>query len=91
MADQIWNLRILEQQVADMRSPVRCNRCRGVYDLGKVEVTARYTDCSVWRTPCCGQTVDDRGETGWTLRKDYERIDRNNLYQLDVYGGYRYG
>lgn len=64
--------------IANMFQPVRCNRCyRGVYDLGKVEVTARYADCSVWKTPCCGQVVDDRGETGWTLRSDYERIDKS--------------
>ena len=43
-----------------MRSPVRCRWCGGVYDLGKVTVTARYTDCSMWKAPCCGVTADDR-------------------------------
>ena len=57
-----------------MTSPVRCTYCRGVYDLGTVTVTARYTDCSMWRSPCCGQLVDDRGETGWKSRSDYVRI-----------------
>ena len=42
-----------------MSFPVRC-RCGHVYDLGKVEVTARYTDCSMWRTPCCKVLADDR-------------------------------
>lgn len=57
------------------RDPVRCRRCRrGVYDLSTVEVTARYADCSVWNAPCCGAQVDDRGDTGWTGRKDYDRI-----------------
>lgn len=65
-------------QIANMHQPVRCNRCRGVYDLGTVTVTARYADCSVWRTPCCDQSVDDRGHTGWTSRKDYEYIDKAN-------------
>lgn len=80
-----------------MNSPVRCNRChRGVYDLGMVEVTARYADCSVWRTPCCNQTVDDRGQTGWTTRKDYEVMTQQEYAdhvagrpRLDIYGRYR--
>lgn len=76
--------------ISDMFQPVRCRRCGGVYDLGKVEVTARYLDCSVWKTPCCHQTVDDRGETGWTLRKDYERIDKNAADAFDVYGNLRW-
>lgn len=66
--------------VEGMTFPVRCNRCHdGVYDLGQVEVTARYADCSVWKTPCCGSVVDDRGETGWTSRADYVRLDRNGF------------
>lgn len=59
-----------------MGQPVRCVHCGGIYDLTVVTVEARYTDCSVWKTPCCGRTVDDRGETGWKLRGDYERIER---------------
>ena len=60
-----------------MTSPVRCRYCRRIYDLGKVEVTARYTDCSVWKAPCCGVTVDDRGDTGWKSFKDYEHVGRS--------------
>lgn len=63
--------------IADMFSPVRCAFCNRVYDLGKVEVTARYVDCSMWKTPCCGVTADDRGETGWKSRKDYYPIDKS--------------
>jgi len=33
--------------VGKMSSPVRCTHCQKVYDLGKAEVTARYTDCSI--------------------------------------------
>jgi hypothetical protein len=65
------------RQVADMHQPVRCTHCGGVYDLGTVTVTARYTDCSMWKSPCCDLTVDDRGETGWKSRGDYTRIDKN--------------
>jgi hypothetical protein len=57
-----------------MHQPARCTWCGGVYDLGTVEVTARYTDCSVWKAPCCGTVVDDRGETGWKSRSDYTRL-----------------
>jgi hypothetical protein len=50
--------------VTGMSFPVRCTRCGHVYDLGKVTVTGRYTDCSVWKCPGCGITVDDR-PVGW--------------------------
>ena len=64
------------ERIADMFQPVRCAGCGGVYDLGKVEVTARYVDCSVWKAPCCGRVSDDRGETGWKSFHDYYRIDK---------------
>lgn len=65
-----------EQLTEGMHFPVRCTWCGGVYDVGAVEVTARYTDCSMWKAPCCGRQVDDRGDTGWKSRKDYERIPK---------------
>lgn len=69
-------IRVHELAVIDgMSQPARCSHCRGFYDLGSVTVTARYTDCSVWKAPCCGVTVDDRGETGWKSRSDYTRIE----------------
>ena len=58
----------------DMHQPARCAFCGRVYDLGTVTVTARYVDCSVWKTPCCNRTADDRGETGWKSRSDYTRL-----------------
>ncbi len=76
-------------EITSMTSPVRCNRCRsGIYDLAAVEVTARYADCSMWKAPCCGAVVDDRGDTGWKSFKDYERIDPNNPHphRVDIYG-----
>jgi hypothetical protein len=39
---------------------VQCARCGGIYDLGGVETVARYADCTVFKAPCCGATVDDR-------------------------------
>lgn len=69
-------LRWPQHDVAGMTLPVRCTHCAGVYDLGTVTVTARYTDCSMWKSPCCGRTVDDRGDTGWKSRKDYEYLSR---------------
>ena len=67
----------IQDQIQDMASPVRCAFCSRIYDLGAVTVTARYVDCSVWKTPCCGITADDRGETGWKSRKDYYPIDKS--------------
>ena len=64
-------------QVAGMSQPCRCTHCNRVYDLGTVTVVQRYTDCSVWQCPGCKLQVDDRGETGWTTRRDYVRLDRN--------------
>jgi hypothetical protein len=60
--------------VSGMTSPVRC-ACGQVYDLGKVEVTARYLDCSVWKAPCCGRTADDRYESGWSIVRHYTKLD----------------
>lgn len=60
-----------------MFSPVRCTWCPKVYDLGTVTVTARYTDCSMWKCPGCGNTVDDRGDSGWKSRKDYVHLRGN--------------
>jgi hypothetical protein len=37
-----------QRNIEAMSQPVRC-RCGGVYDLGTVEVTARYADCSMWK------------------------------------------
>ena len=66
---------ITTADVTGMTSPVHCTHCGGVYDLAAVTVTGRYTDCSVWRSPCCNLTVDDRGETGWKSRGDYVRLE----------------
>lgn len=71
-----WVLRQLAQaEIEGMTFPARCTHCSRVYDLGTVEVTARYTDCSMWKAPCCGLTVDSRG-AGWKSRPDYEEIRR---------------
>jgi hypothetical protein len=59
-----------------MFAPVRCTHCGGVYDMGAVTVTARYTDCSIWKAPCCERVVDDRA-AGWKPgRSDIEELRR---------------
>jgi phage FluMu protein Com len=63
--------------VSGMTQPCRCTHCGRVYDLGKVTIVQRYLDCSVWQCPGCKLQVDDRGETGWTTRRDYVRLDGN--------------
>ena len=67
-----------------MSQRVRCTWCGHIYDLGHVTVVARYTDCSMWKCPGCKTLVDDRGETGWKSRKDYERIADEP--RLDIFG-----
>lgn len=57
---------------ADMISPVRCSFCRRIYDLSNGEVVQRYADCTVFKTPCCGRTADDRT---WKPRPDFIRVD----------------
>lgn len=73
-----------------MTSPVRCGHCGGIYDLGTVTVTARYTDCSVWRAPCCDREVDDR-PPGWGGPvRAYEHVGHDEVDQgvvfIDPYG-----
>lgn len=55
-----------------MAQYVRC-RCGSIYDMWNVEVTGRYTDCSVWVTPCCGMTTDDR-PAGWGPPRSYTEL-----------------
>ncbi len=66
-----------EQQkaIAAMGSPVRC-RCGQIYDLQAVEVTARYSDATVFRTPCCRRQADDRE---WKGSPDFTRIDKREV------------
>lgn len=75
----------LPQGVGKMLSPVRCRHCATVYDLTAVVIVDRRADCSVWHCPGCQVLVDDRGESGWTDRRDYDRIERVTG-GLDVYG-----
>lgn len=76
------------EAVAEMVSPVRCLICQAIYDVGKVTVTARYTDCSVWMSPCCNVQVDDR-QRPWTATPGIETIDKAsfNPYAFNIFGG----
>jgi hypothetical protein len=69
-----------------MISPVLCLRCGETYDLANVEVVARYADCTMFKTPCCGRTVDDRTWVGSpAIRKlDEEHLRREQT--MDAYG-----
>ena len=73
MSDQSsW--KIQQPPAADMMFPVRCQHCRGVYSLTHVHVTARYTDRSVWTSPCCGvRGIDDRP---WVRDRHYREISK---------------
>jgi hypothetical protein len=73
--------------VAEMLIPVRCMHCRDVYDLTHVHVTARYSDCSVWTSPCCGHAnIDDRP---WVRDRHYRKISKDEAIHgehYDIYG-----
>ena len=76
--------KIEQPRVAEMMIPVRCMHCRAVYDLTRVHVTARYADCSVWTSPCCGQPgIDDRP---WVRDRHYREITREEAALK--HGGY---
>lgn len=47
-----------------MLAPGECTRCHYLHDSAKVEVVARYSDCTVWKCPRCGSHIDDR-PVGW--------------------------
>lgn len=74
-----------EDEISRMQSPARCTHCGGIYDLGMVTVYQRYSDCSVWKTPCCGRTADDRK---FKSLPDYTEIDKARLRYpfIDAYG-----
>lgn len=65
-----WLTEEQDRLVDNMMFPVRCI-CGQVYDTAAVTVTARYSDCSVWKAPCCGRVADDRFETGWSTVRHY--------------------
>lgn len=61
-------------------SKVRCTHCQATYDLGGVEVIHRYADCTMFKAPCCGRTVDDRR---WKGLPDIERVEPKRRYSID--------
>lgn len=91
--------RVRRELPTEWTAPVQCLHCRGVYDSALVTVTARYADCSVWVSPCCRRTVDDRPE-GWgggvrtITAADADRLTRGGDAKLRrdprIYGGNRW-
>lgn len=78
--------KIPQPPVAEMRIPVRCMHCGAVYDITRVQVTGRFTDCSVWTAPCCGlRGVDDRP---WVRDRHYQEISREEASQADFYDAF---
>lgn len=69
--DRFGNV-IDEPDTTGMMNPVRC-RCGQVYDLCAVTVLARYSDCTVFTTPCCRRRADDRP---WKGSPDFTKIGR---------------
>lgn len=60
-------------RISKMLVPVKCNRCGRAYDLCDGKVIHRYADCTFYKTPCCGQNVDDRE---WVTAPAFTRLER---------------
>lgn len=64
----------LDTDISEMLEPVQCKFCSHIHDAVKVEVTGRYSDCSMWKCPKCKRTLDDRpidwGGSAIRLRKN---------------------
>lgn len=60
---------------------VECRHCSGTYNLMAVETIARYADCTVFKAPCCGRTVDDRR---WKSLPDFHEPAARRFF--DMYG-----
>jgi hypothetical protein len=58
---------------------VECGHCGVIYDLGDGEPIARYADCDVFTTPCCGRQVDSRQ---WKTIPDYTPVSSGDLRAL---------
>lgn len=63
--------RLVPAASPDMLVPVRCRKCDQVYDLCDGEPVQRFADCTVYRTPCCNQVVDDRE---WGGNRAFDRL-----------------
>lgn len=60
------------EDVELMTSPVKCNYCGTTYDLTSVKVIHRYSDCTLFKTPCCDKMADDRK---WKSLPDFQEVD----------------
>jgi hypothetical protein len=64
----------------------RCTHCNAIYDIGNVEVIASYADCTVFKSPCCNRTVDERQ---WKSLPDVTPVYPGEIY-TDAKGKVRY-
>lgn len=62
--DKYGRLVYYPDDVNEMSAPYRCMRCHKVHDAGHAEVVGQYADCTMWKCPNCGATIDDR-PIGW--------------------------
>lgn len=75
--------KIDQPEAEEMMYPVQCLHCRAIYSLTHVHVTGRYTDCSVWTTPCCGfPGIDDRPGV---RERHYREISKDETASGDYY------
>ena len=68
-----------DERIGVMEIPVKCNFCYKIYDLADTIVIERYSDCTVYWTPCCNKQVDDRE---WVPRPAFTRLDNTRVNPL---------
>lgn len=67
-------------EIIKMKYLVKCTHCNRIYDLmGEIKEIARYADCTVFESPCCHRTVDDRT---WKSLPDFEKVERSKRYKF---------
>ena len=64
-----------EERKFIMSAMVQCSWCHSTYDLTRVTVIARYSDCTVFESPCCHRQVDDRS---WKSMPDFQEVKQAN-------------
>ncbi len=68
-----------KKEIQSMMVPVRCCHCGQVYDLCDIKsenIIHRYSDSTLYKSPCCKKQVDDRE---WKSSPDIEKLDKRDF------------
>jgi len=63
---QYFNSRMTDGDLSILKRGMlaQCDSTGEYFNIGEVEVTARYADCSMFKCPSCGNSHDDRVKWG---------------------------